>query len=67
MKANYECTAVRIIHLLIGRIQQALPLVSTGGVLFDDVVCDSALGLISTVLLACEFVLRVRRKAFIMK
>jgi hypothetical protein len=36
---NYEWTAVRIVRLLVGRIQQVLPLVSAGGTaLFDGVV-----------------------------
>jgi hypothetical protein len=52
----------------IGRTKQALPLASTGGeVLFDGAVCVSALELFSRVLLVCEFVLRVRRKAFFKK
>jgi len=68
VKETYGCNAVRIIRLLIARIQQDLPLVSFGGeVLFDGAVCVSALKLVSTVLLVCEFVLRVRRKAFFTK
>jgi hypothetical protein len=68
LKENFECTAVRKIRLLISRIEQTVQLASTGGELsFDDVFCVSALELVSRVLLVCEFVLRVRRKAFFTK